>query len=57
MRLVFFGDIVGKAGRTAYIDQLPQMRERLRADLVVVNGENAANGVGITARIAPPFER
>ena len=51
MRLVFFGDIVGKAGRTAYIDQLPQLRERLRADLVVVNGENAAGGFGITEDI------
>jgi metallophosphoesterase (TIGR00282 family) len=51
MRLVFFGDIVGKAGRTAYIDQLPEMRKRLRADLVVVNGENAAGGFGITEEI------
>ncbi len=51
MRLAFFGDLVGKAGRTAYINALPEMRERLKADLVVVNGENAAGGFGITEDI------
>ena len=51
MRLVFFGDVVGKSGRTAYLDQLPELRARLRADLVVVNGENAAGGFGITEEI------
>ena len=51
MRLVFFGDIVGKSGRNAYLDSLADLRKRLRADLVVVNGENAAGGFGITEDI------
>lgn len=52
MRFAFFGDIVGKSGRTALISHLPDLRERLGLDFVVVNGENAAAGFGITERIA-----
>lgn len=51
MRLVFFGDIVGKSGRNAYLDVLAGARERLQADFIVVNGENAAGGFGITEEI------
>jgi metallophosphoesterase (TIGR00282 family) len=51
MRLLFLGDIVGRAGRTAVIDRLPALRERWRLDAVVVNGENAAGGFGITEAI------
>jgi hypothetical protein len=52
MRLLFLGDIVGRTGRRAVIDQLPSIRRRLAADFVIVNGENAAGGYGITLRIA-----
>jgi hypothetical protein len=52
MRLLFLGDIVGRTGRRAVLDQLPSIRRRLAADFVVINGENAAGGYGITTRIA-----
>ena len=48
MRLLFLGDIVGRSGRTAIRDRLQPLRDRLRADFVVVNGENATSGAGIT---------
>ena len=51
MRILFLGDIVGRSGRKAVIGQLPDMRQRLRADFVIVNGENAAGGFGITESI------
>ena len=51
MRLLFLGDVVGRTGRTAVVDMLPKLRERYRLDFVVVNGENAAGGFGITEDI------
>jgi 2',3'-cyclic-nucleotide 2'-phosphodiesterase len=51
LRLIFLGDVVGKSGRTAIVEQLPIMRARYQPDLVVVNGENAAHGFGITHEI------
>ena len=51
MRILFLGDVVGRSGRTAVIEQLPRLRERHRLDFVVVNGENAAGGFGITEQI------
>ena len=48
MRLIFIGDVVGRAGRDAVARHLPELRSRFRPDLVVVNGENAAHGFGIT---------
>ena len=48
MRILFLGDVVGRSGRTAVIETLPRLRERYRIDFVVVNGENAAGGFGIT---------
>ncbi|MDE2383761.1 MAG: TIGR00282 family metallophosphoesterase [Alphaproteobacteria bacterium] len=51
MRLMFLGDVVGKSGRDAVYAQLPLLREKLQPDLVVVNGENAAHGFGITEEI------
>jgi 2',3'-cyclic-nucleotide 2'-phosphodiesterase len=52
MRLLFVGDVVGGVGRRTLSALLPGLRERLRPDFVVVNGENAAGGVGITERVA-----
>ncbi len=51
MRILFLGDVVGRSGRNAVIEQLPGLRERYRLDFVVVNGENAAGGFGITEPI------
>jgi metallophosphoesterase (TIGR00282 family) len=51
MRLLFLGDVVGRSGRTAVVEKLPMLRERYRADFVVVNGENAAGGFGISEAI------
>lgn len=52
MIVLFFGDVVGSPGRKLLRRQLPALRRRYRADAVVVNGENAANGVGITPSVA-----
>ncbi|MHC1998962.1 TIGR00282 family metallophosphoesterase [Methylobacterium sp. CM6241] len=51
MRLLFLGDVVGRPGRNAVMDRLPKLRERWRLDCVVINGENAAGGFGITEAI------
>ncbi len=51
MRILFLGDIVGRAARRAVIDRLPEIRERLSVDFAIVNGENAAGGFGITEEI------
>ncbi|MFP6731740.1 MAG: TIGR00282 family metallophosphoesterase [Alphaproteobacteria bacterium] len=55
MNLLFMGDIVGRAGRDAVIGRLPGLRESLALDFVVANGENAAAGFGITAKICKSF--
>lgn len=52
MKILFLGDIVGRAGRDAVIAALPALRARLAADLVIVNVENAAHGFGVTPEIA-----
>ena len=52
MRLLFLGDVVGRAGRDAVARHLPGLRERLALDFVVANGENVAHGFGITERTA-----
>ena len=52
MRLLFVGDIFGKPGREALLRWLPGFVDEREVDFVVVNGENAANGAGITSKIA-----
>jgi metallophosphoesterase (TIGR00282 family) len=51
VRLLFLGDVVGRSGRNAVAATLPGLRERMKLDFVVVNGENAAGGFGITEPI------
>ncbi|MEM7778029.1 MAG: TIGR00282 family metallophosphoesterase [Pseudomonadota bacterium] len=51
MRFLFLGDVVGRAGRRIVQDHLPRLRRDLQLDFVVVNGENAAGGFGITEAI------
>ncbi|MFN3936588.1 MAG: YmdB family metallophosphoesterase [Gemmobacter sp.] len=48
MRLLFLGDVMGRSGRTAVIERLPALRRDWGLDFVVVNGENASNGAGLT---------
>jgi 2',3'-cyclic-nucleotide 2'-phosphodiesterase len=51
LRLLFVGDVVGRSGRAAVVDRLPRLRDAWRLDFVIVNGENAAGGFGITEAI------
>jgi metallophosphoesterase (TIGR00282 family) len=51
MRLLFLGDIVGRSGRRAAVEAIPRLRQRYKLDFVVINGENAAGGFGITEAI------
>lgn len=55
MRILFCGDVVGRSGRMAVIDNLPRLRQELALDFIVVNGENAAAGFGITDKICLEF--
>ena len=48
MRILFLGDVVGRSGRNAIQQRLKGLREDWRLDFVVVNGENASNGIGLT---------
>jgi len=52
LSILFVGDVVGGLGRRTLLGLLPELRERHAPDFVVVNGENAAGGLGITPKIA-----
>jgi hypothetical protein len=52
LRILFVGDVFGAPGRRAVESRLPSLREQLGVDFCIVNGENAADGRGITAKIA-----
>jgi len=51
LRLLFLGDLVGRTGRNAAVSRLPGLISENRLDFVIVNGENAAGGFGITEEI------
>jgi metallophosphoesterase (TIGR00282 family) len=55
MKILYLGDVVGRSGRDAVIERLPEIRKRLETDFIVVNGENAAHGFGITPKICEDF--
>ena len=55
MRILFLGDIVGRSGRDAIVARLAGLKRELRADLVVVNGENASHGFGLGPDMAEAF--
>jgi metallophosphoesterase (TIGR00282 family) len=55
MNILFLGDIISKPGRDALYAELPRLRQSLKLDLVIANGENAAGGFGITRAIAEEF--
>lgn len=48
MKILFLGDVMGRAGRQAVAERLPGLRAEWKLDFVVVNGENASSGAGIT---------
>jgi len=52
VRVLFFGDIVGRPGRTALYSWLPVLRRRYRPDFVLGNAENAAGGTGLVPEVA-----
>ncbi len=52
MRLLFLGDVMGRAGRKAVAERLKGLREAWGLDFVVVNGENASNGMGLSGEHA-----
>jgi 2',3'-cyclic-nucleotide 2'-phosphodiesterase len=52
MKVLFIGDVVGGPGRRGLAAAMPELRERHRPDLIVVNGENSAGGMGITEKTA-----
>jgi len=52
LRILFLGDIIGRSGREAIVAGLKDWRSRLALDLVVVNGENASHGYGLSPAIA-----
>ena len=52
IKILFVGDIVGGIGKRTLLSLLPSLHERYSPDFVVVNGENAAGGIGITPKIA-----
>lgn len=51
MRILFLGDVLGRAGRVAVCRLLPELKVRQRIDFTIINGENAAGGFGITEAI------
>ena len=55
MRILFLGDVVGRSGRDALTSALPGLKSKLRADLVIVNGENASHGFGLAPDMARAF--
>ncbi len=55
MRLLFCGDVMGRSGREAIQRYIPLLRRQFELDCVIVNGENAASGFGITASLCQEF--
>ena len=52
LKVIFIGDVCGSAGRNCIQRILPRLKRKLAVDLVVANGENAAGGLGLTAKLA-----
>lgn len=55
MKILFLGDVFGRSGREALERHLPGLKQKFLPDIVIVNGENAANGAGITEKICKEF--
>ncbi|MGD0864051.1 MAG: TIGR00282 family metallophosphoesterase [Rhizomicrobium sp.] len=52
MRILFIGDVIGRPGREVIAAELPHLRDALKLDFVVINGENLAGGFGVTRVVA-----
>jgi metallophosphoesterase (TIGR00282 family) len=55
MKILFLGDVVGRAGRDAVCAKLPALKQQYALDAVIINGENAAGGFGLTPEIFEDF--
>src|SRR2546423_11977838 len=52
MKILFVADVVGVPGRRAVEERLASLKDELRVDFCILNGENLADGVGITPKLA-----
>lgn len=55
IKLLFFGDIFGKPGRQVLYDQLPRLKAEFEPDFIIINGENLADGRGLTEKTVKPL--
>lgn len=55
MNILFLGDVMGRSGREVVFKELPYLKRNLEIDIVIINGENAAGGFGITPKICEEF--
>lgn len=55
MRILFCGDVVGRSGRDAVLRHIPQLRREMAIDFVIVNGDNAGGGFGLTPALCKDF--
>ena len=57
MKIIYCGDVVGRSGREAVLNNLEKLRETYKPDVIVVNVENAAHGFGVTRESAATFKQ
>jgi len=57
MKILFLGDLIGKIGRKAVAEAIPELQKELKPDLIIANGENAAHGCGLTVKTAEDILR
>ena len=57
MRVLFLGDIIGRAGRKALQNNLKEIKQKYQIDFTIINGENSAGGFGITEDICKKIGR
>ncbi len=55
MKVLFFGDVYGKAGRHALLTELSGLKEKFKPDFLIVNAENLADGKGVTEKTLDPL--
>lgn len=55
MRILFFGDVFGKAGRSAFLEHIESIKAEFEPDFIVINGENLADGKGLTEKTSKPL--
>ena len=51
MKFLFCGDVSGQSGRKALKTYLPKLKTKFKLDFIIINGENAAHGLGLTPKI------